>query len=89
MLDPKLLRTHLDDVVASLKKKGVDFDIAHYQSLEGRRKSLQIETEALQNKRKDGSKTIGLLMKEGRKDEAEQLKQDISQSGDALDGLAS
>lgn len=89
MLDPKLLRTHLDDVVASLKKKGVEFDIAHYQSLEGRRKSLQIETEALQNKRKDGSKTIGLLMKEGRQDEAERLKQDISQIGDALDGLAS
>ena len=89
MLDPKLLRTHLDEVVVLLKKKGVDFDVAHYQSLEERRKSLQIETEALQNKRKDGSKTIGLLMKEGRQDEAEQLKQEISQIGDALDALAS
>jgi seryl-tRNA synthetase len=89
MLDPKLLRTHLEATVSALKKKGVDFDVAHYQSLEARRKHLQIETEALQNKRKDGSKTIGLLMKEGRQDEAEQLKHDISQIGDALEALAS
>ena len=88
MLDPKLLRNQLEDVVSALSKKGVQFDTAHYQSLEERRKTLQIETEALQNKRKEGSKSIGLLMKDGRQAEADALKQSIAEIGDSLDAIA-
>ena len=69
MLDPKLLRNDLDSVVAQLARKGVVFDVSAYQALETKRKSLQLETESLQNKRKDGSKSVGLLMKDGKKDE--------------------
>ena len=84
MLDPKLLRNDLDSVVAQLARKGVVFDVSDYLALETKRKSLQLETESLQNKRKDGSKSVGLLMKDGKKDEAEKLKAEIAGIGDAL-----
>ena len=84
MLDPKLLRNDLDLVVTQLARKGVEFDVSAYQALEAKRKSLQLETESLQNQRKDGSKSVGLLMKEGQKEAAEALKVEISGSGDQL-----
>ena len=87
MLDPKLLRNDLENVVAQLARKGVHFDVTSYQALETKRKSLQLETESLQNKRKDGSKSVGLLMKDGKKAEAEQLKTEITEIGDQLGAI--
>ena len=87
MLDPKLLRNDLEVVVAQLARKGVHFDATSYQALETKRKSLQLETESLQNKRKDGSKSVGLLMKDGKKAEAEQLKTEITEIGDQLGAI--
>jgi seryl-tRNA synthetase len=84
MLDPKLLRNDLDLVVTQLARKGVEFDVSAYQALEAKRKSLQLETESLQNQRKDGSKSVGLLMKDGQKEAAEALKAEISGIGDQL-----
>ena len=89
MLDPKLLRNDLDSVVAQLARKDVTFDVAAYQALETKRKSLQLETESLQNRRKDGSKSVGLLMKDGKRDEAEQLKAEIAGIGDELAAIES
>ena len=89
MLDPKLLRQDLDSVVAQLVRKGVVFDVSAYQALETKRKSLQLETESLQNKRRDGSKSVGLLIKEGRKEEAEILKAEIAGIGDELAAIES
>jgi len=89
MLDPKLLRNDLDSVVAQLTRKGVTFDVAAYQALETKRKSLQLETEFLQNRRKDGSKSVGLLMKDGKRGEAEQLKAEIAGIGDELAAIES
>ncbi len=89
MLDSKLLRNDLDSVVAQLARKGVTFDVAAYQALETKRKSLQLETESLQNRRKDGSKSVGLLMKDGKRGEAEQLKAEIAGIGDELAAIES
>jgi len=89
MLDPKLLRQDLDSVVVQLERKGVVFDVSAYQALETKRKSLQLETESLQNKRKDGSKSVGLLMKDGKKEEAETLKAEIAGIGDELAAIES
>ena len=89
MLDPKLLRNDLDSVVAQLARKGVTFDVTAYQALETKRKLLQLETESLQNRRKDGSKSVGLLMKDGKRDEAEQLKAEIAGIGDELAAIES
>ena len=89
MLDPKLLRQDLDSVVVQLARKGVVFDVSAYQALETKRKSLQLETESSQNKRKDGSKSVGLLMKDGKKEEAETLKAEIAGIGDELAAIES
>jgi len=89
MLDPKLLRNDLDSVVAQLARKGVTFDVVAYQALETKRKLLQLETESLQNRRKDGSKSVGLLMKDGKRGEAEQLKAEIADIGDELAAIES
>ena len=43
MLDPKLLRSDLDQVVTQLARRGFSLDKVHIQELESRRKTLQGE----------------------------------------------
>jgi seryl-tRNA synthetase len=59
MLDPKLLRTDLDRVAAILQRRGVLLETQRITELEQRRKSLQVETQELQNARNTQSKAIG------------------------------
>jgi seryl-tRNA synthetase len=59
MLDPKLIRNELETVAEKLKKRGFDLDIVNIRALEEQRKSLQIDTEKLQNDRNIRSKNIG------------------------------
>ena len=59
MLDPQLLRTNLDHVVERLATRGVTFDRDAYESLEKRRKAIQVATEQLQAERKQRSGAIG------------------------------
>ena len=84
MLDSKRLRTDLPTIVTELARKGFEFDVKGYQALEDQRKSLQLKTESLQNQRKEGSKSVGALMKAGQTAEAEALKQELTGIGDAL-----
>ena len=59
MLDPQLLRTHLDHVIERLATRGVAFDREAYENLEKRRKAIQVATEQLQAERKQRSGAIG------------------------------
>ncbi|MCI0400859.1 MAG: serine--tRNA ligase [Gammaproteobacteria bacterium] len=59
MLDPHLLRTHLDDVARAISRRGLVLDTAQFNRLEGERKRLQIETQELQHQRNARSKAIG------------------------------
>jgi len=77
MLDSKRLRTDLPTIVTELARKGFEFDVKGYQALEDQRKSLQLKTESLQNQRKEGSKSVGNLMKAGQTAEAEATKAGI------------
>jgi seryl-tRNA synthetase len=65
MLDPQLLRNDIDTIAQQLKKKGFELDVNAYQSLEAKRKSLQVEAEQLQAKRTSLSKNIGKLKASG------------------------
>jgi seryl-tRNA synthetase len=65
MLDPKRLRSDLPAVTAGLARRGMVLDTAVFESLEGRRKTLQLETEALQAERNRRSKEIGQLKQQG------------------------
>jgi seryl-tRNA synthetase len=59
MLDPKLLRTDLDRVATVLQRRGFQLETQRITELEQRRKSLQVETQELQNARNTQSKAIG------------------------------
>lgn len=79
MLDPKIFRSDLDQLVAALDKRGYQLNAAAYRDLEERRKSLQTEAEALRNERNVKSKNIGQAIKQGGNVEA--LKKEVGDVG--------
>lgn len=92
MLDPNLLRNRPDEVAAAVGRRGFKLDITHLQQLETERKSLQIETEQLQNERNTRSKAIGQAKARGEDiqpllDEVADLGEKLKQSEAKLQGL--
>ena len=65
MLDIQALRNDLDGVVATLKKRGFEFDSASFARLENERKVVQTRTQELQAKRNATSKQIGIAKSKG------------------------
>lgn len=59
MLDPRLLRTQLDDVARQLARRGFEFDTHRIKALEERRKAVQIAVQELQQSRNALAKKIG------------------------------
>ncbi len=59
MLDPKLLRNDLERVAQQLSRRGFVLDTGRLQTLEERRKDIQVQTQALQAERNSRSKGIG------------------------------
>ncbi len=82
MIDPKLLRNHLDIVVEKLAKRGFIFPLEHYQDCETRRKALQTQTEQLQNERNVKSKTIGKVKAAG--EDVQTLLAEVAQLSNKL-----
>lgn len=65
MIDPKLLRSDTESVAAALARRGFEFPLDEYKALEGRRKTLQQETEQLRQKRNESAKAIGIAKGKG------------------------
>jgi len=82
MLDSKILRSDLDMVVAKLKIKNFDFDVAAFNQLEEQRKSLQVSTQNLQGERNSRSKAIGDAKAKG--DDIQPLLDDVTSLGGQL-----
>lgn len=59
MLDPKLVRSQTEDIAKRLAVRNYVFDIEGFQSLESRRRTLQVRTEELQSEQNKRSKSIG------------------------------
>ena len=59
MLDPKRLRTELDQVAVQLARRGYTLDVARIRALEDERKVIQVRTQDLQAERNNRSKAIG------------------------------
>ena len=59
MLDIKLLRTNPQQIATLLQVKGYTFEVDTFTALEEQRKTLQQQTEDLQNERNVKSKSIG------------------------------
>ena len=83
MLDPKLLRNNIAFVTQELLRRGFALDIDEYQSLEADRRSLQAETEDLQNERNVKSKLIGQAKAKG--EDVSTLLAEVSGLGEKLD----
>ena len=83
MLDPRLIRQKLEQTALRLRIKGFELDASSIQSLESRRKELQIETEALQGQRNIQSKAIGKAKANG--EDIQPLLDVVSTLGDQLE----
>ena len=82
MLDPRLFRSELEQVVAQLQKRNFNFDAAAYQALEDRRKNIQVKTQDLQNERNTRSKAVGQAKAKG--EDIQPLLDEMQDLGDQL-----
>lgn len=83
MLDPQILRTELSRTAEKLAQRGYILDTEQWQKLEASRKSIQIETEALQNKRTTLSKSIGQAKAKG--EDIQPLLNEVALIGEQLE----
>lgn len=82
MLDPKRLRTELEEVAAQLARRGFALDVDKIRALEERRKNLQVATQTLQNERNTRSKSIGHAKARG--EDIQPLLAEVASLGDSL-----
>lgn len=82
MLDPKRLRNDLDAVIAGVSRRGFTFDRERFESLEARRKELQVRTQELQNERNSKSRGIGKAKAAG--EDIQPLLDAVASLGDEL-----
>ena len=92
MLDPKILRSDIEQVATKLKKKGFELDQEYFKTLEERRKSLQVDTQELQNIRNQRSKEIGAAKGRGEdiaplKAQMDDLAKDLKEKEQLLQSL--
>ncbi|SDO46410.1 seryl-tRNA synthetase [Pseudomonas arsenicoxydans] len=83
MLDPKLLRSNLQEVADRLVYRGFVLDVARIEALEERRKTVQIRTEQLQAERNARSKSIGQAKAKG--EDIAPLMADVQRMASELD----
>ena len=83
MLDPRLLRADPERLVNALAKRGVTPDLDRLIELDNQRKSLQQETEKLQNERNQRAKSIGQAKAAGQ--DVTALLTEVNDLGDRLD----
>lgn len=82
MLDHQILRHDLEATVSALKTRGYTLDGAAYEALEARRKTLQMDVEALQSKRNSSAKSIGQAKARG--EDIQPLLAAVAKLGDDL-----
>ena len=82
MLDIQQLRNELDLVAVKLAKRGYEFPVDQFRSLELKRKVIQTETQELQAKRNAVSKQIGIAKQKGESVTATMVE--IANLGDSL-----
>lgn len=83
MLDPKLLRTDIENTAKALAKRGYTLDTEQLIALEEQRKAIQIKTQELQNQRNTRSKSIGQAKARG--EDIQPLLIEVSKLGDELE----
>ena len=90
MIDINLIRTNPELVKENIKKKFQDEKLPlvdEVAQLDKEFRETKQKGDNLRAERNKMSKSIGLLMKEGKKEEAEQVKSQVKQLGDDMDAL--
>jgi len=91
MLQLGFIRNNRDIVIAGLKKKNFsEFELVdQIISLDEQRRKLQIQSDDLLAQRNAASKSIGMLVGQGLKEEAEAKKVEVSSLKESIDKIAS
>ena len=90
MLDIKFVREHADEVKENMKKKFQDkkIPLVNEVLLEDKElRQVQQHADDLRAQRKKISKEIGTLMGQGKKEEAEEVKNQVRNMADELEAL--
>ncbi|MDS4040560.1 MAG: serine--tRNA ligase [Candidatus Competibacter sp.] len=87
MLDPKLLRSELEQTATKLARRGYTLDVEFIGALETQRKNLQVRTQELQNERNTRSKVIGRAKASGQN--IQPLLDEVAFLGDELKQIES
>lgn len=83
MLDPRLLRSDLSAVAASLARRNFVLDVALFERLESERKDAQMEAERLLAERNSRSKAIGQAKAKG--ENVQPLLDEVASLGTRMD----
>ena len=92
MIDIKLIRENKEFVKENIKKKFQDQKLPLVDEvfdLDKKTRALKLEGDELRNKRKVKSEEIGSLMRDGKKEEADRIKEEVSTINDKLKDLES
>ncbi len=90
MIDIKFLRENPDAVKENIRKKFQDSKLGLVDeviTLDQENRTIKQEVEALRANRNKVSKQIGALMGQGKKEEAEKVKQEVAASGKRIEEL--
>ena len=88
MLDIKFVRENPDALDEAMANRQGSWDREKFFELDGERRAVITEVEELQAQRNAESKKIGMLMKEGKRDEAEAAKEAVRLVNEKIEGLA-
>ena len=91
MLDIKFVRENPEIVKKNIRNKFQDYKLPlvdEVLKLDKRNREIKQEVEALRADRNKLSKQIGGLMKQGKKDEAEEVKKQVAASADRINELS-
>ena len=91
MIDIKFLRENPEAVKENIRKKFQDDKLALVDeviALDKRNREIKTEVEALRANRNKASKQIGMLMAQGKREEAEEVKRAVAADGGRIDELS-
>jgi seryl-tRNA synthetase len=87
MLPRDLYRTQPDRVRAMLDARHTEAPFDRLLEVDGEWRGLVVQVDELKARRNEGSKAIGHLYRDGRRDQAEELKAEMAEIGDAVKRL--
>jgi len=85
MLDIRFIRENADAVKVAMANRNAEIDLDAVLELDGRRRTIVAEAEELKAERNRISKSIGLMIKEGKDPEA--IKAQVREMGDRISAL--